>query len=102
MKRFIVVMILSALFGPVAVQAQYSAAPTGGPPTKTTYVRLAGMTNAILMERETPNANSHIAVVVSHPGHLNNFDYFIGPGMARRGYRVLLVNYYGAHPIQIS
>ena len=96
MKKSLAAIILSILFAPVFATAQYSAAPAGGPPTKTTYVRLANTTNAILMEPETPNANSHIAVVLSHPGHLSNFDYFIGPGMARRGYRVLLINYYGA------
>jgi pimeloyl-ACP methyl ester carboxylesterase len=96
MKYFFALLILFIAAEPIAVRAQYSAAPAGGPPTRTTYVRLANTSNAILVEPETPNANSHIGVVVSHPGHLNNFDYFIAPGMARRGYRVLLINYYGA------
>ena len=96
MKKLFALIVLPAVMVPAAVRAQYSQALAGGPPTKTTYVRLSNVANAILVEPVTPNANSRIAVVVSHPGHLNNFEYFIAPGMARRGYRVMLVNYYGA------
>ena len=89
-------LALAALATATSAHAQYSAAPAEpGLPTKTTYVRLSNIANAILVEPVTLNDRSRIAVVVSHPGHLNNFEYFIAPGMARYGYRVMLVNYYG-------
>jgi pimeloyl-ACP methyl ester carboxylesterase len=97
MRYILSLIILSGALAPMAARAQYSPAPSEpGLATKTSYVRLSNNANAILVEPVTPNEKSRFAVVVSHPGHLNNFEYFIAPGMARYGYRVLLVNYYGA------
>src|SRR5580704_7631199 len=97
MRYILSLIILSGALAPMAARAQYSPAPSEpGLATKTSYVRLSNNANAIMVEPVTPNEKSRFAVVVSHPGHLNNFEYFIAPGMARYGYRVLLVNYYGA------
>jgi pimeloyl-ACP methyl ester carboxylesterase len=96
MKCLFAGLVLGATLAPLAARAQYSAAPEGGVPTKTTYVRLANNANAIIVEPATPNpAKGRIAVLVTHPEHLNNFNYFIGRGLTRYGYRVMLLNYYG-------
>ena len=68
---------------------------TGGPPLKTTFVRLQGMANAVLVEPETLNAKSHIAVLITHPERANNFNYFIGLELPKYGYRAMMLNYYG-------
>jgi len=65
-------------------------------PTKLTFVELAGNTNAVILEPVTPDPQrSRIALLISHPEHANNFNYFIAPEMASRGYRVMMVNYHG-------
>ncbi len=95
MKSILGIMVLAAL-APMAARAQFSAAPESGPPTKTTYVRLSNNANAIVVEPVTPNpAKSRIAVLVTHPEHINNFNYFIGRGLPGYGYRVMMLNYYG-------
>ena len=77
-------------------QAQFSATPDGGPPTKTTFIRLGNNANAIFVEPVTPDPiRSHIAVIVTHPEHVNNFNYFIARALPRYGYRVMAINYYG-------
>src|SRR4029077_3994186 len=61
----------------------------------TTYVRLGSNSDdGLLYEPETPGPNSRIALVYEHPGG-NNFNVEVGPEMATRGYRVLMVNYRG-------
>jgi hypothetical protein len=41
-------------------------------------VRLPGMANAVLVEPETLNAKSHIAILITHPERANNFNYGTG------------------------
>jgi hypothetical protein len=66
-------------------------------PTKLTFVPLANNANAVILEPVTPDPQrSRFALLISHPEHANNFNYFIAPQMAERGYRVMMVNYYGA------
>jgi hypothetical protein len=78
-----------------AVHAQQSPAPNV--PMKTTYVPLGNNANAIIVEPATPDAaRSRIAVLVKHPERLNTFNYFIGRELSKRGYRVMMLNYYGA------
>jgi pimeloyl-ACP methyl ester carboxylesterase len=92
MRGFLVTIALA----PVAALAQYSGVPPGGPPTKTTFVRLSNTANAILVEPVTPDpARSRIAILVTHPEHINNFDYFVGLELPKYGYRAMLMNYYG-------
>src|SRR5580698_736967 len=83
---------------PMAILAQgrgRGAQAPAGPPTKTTYVPLQGG-NAVLVELVTPDpVRSKIGVVVIHPEHANNFNYFTGVELAKRGYRAMMVNYYG-------
>jgi pimeloyl-ACP methyl ester carboxylesterase len=85
-----------AVFAPLSAHAQFSAAPPDNTPMKTTYVRLANNANAILVEPVTLDpVKSRIAVIVTHPEHVNNFNYFIGRALPPYGYRVLMLNYYG-------
>lgn len=65
-------------------------------PTKLTFVELSNNANAVILEPVTPDPQrSHISLLISHPEHINNFNYFIAPEMASRGYRVMMVNYHG-------
>ena len=80
----------------MTAHAQFSAAPAGGPPTRTTFVPLANNANAIIVEPVTPDpAKSHIAVLVTHPERINTFNYFIGRELPKHGYRTMMLNYYG-------
>jgi pimeloyl-ACP methyl ester carboxylesterase len=97
MKNLLCILTLAIAFGPMSARAQLSASPEGGPPTKTTFVRLTNNANAIVVEPLTPNpAKSRIAMLVTHPGNANTFNYFIGRELPKYGYRVMMLNYYGA------
>jgi hypothetical protein len=97
MKKIMRLLVLTIAIMPVAARAQFSAAPESGPTTKTTFVRLSDNANAILVEPVTPDPlKSRIALLVTHPEHVNTFNYFIGRGLPRYGYRVMMLNYYGA------
>ncbi len=65
------------------------------PALKTTFVALANGANAVLLESAEPSPKRRIVAINTHPDHNNNFNYFIGRELAARGYRVLLMNYYG-------
>lgn len=79
-----------------AVMAQMTL-PTlaGGVPLKTTFLQLGPLANAVLVEPVTPNNKSGIALVITHPEHLNNLNYFVGQELPKYGYRALMLNYYG-------
>jgi hypothetical protein len=95
MKKTIGALAVALALAPAAGRAQFSAAPEGGPPTKTTFVRLGNNANAIIVEPVTPDpAKSRIAILVTHPERVNNFNYFIGRELPRRGYRVMMMNTY--------
>lgn len=96
MKSILGVCILAVAFAPIAAHAQDQPIAAGGPPLKTTYVQLSNNANAIIVEPVTPDpVRSHIALLITHPERLNNFNYFIGWDLARYGYRAMMVNYYG-------
>ena len=97
MNRVPGILILAIAFACQSAVAQGPPpqASTGGPPLKTTFVRLQGMANAVLVEPEKLNAKSHIAVLITHPEHANNFNYFIGLELPKYGYRAMMLNYYG-------
>jgi pimeloyl-ACP methyl ester carboxylesterase len=95
MKNVVEAAILAITLVPTASRAQFSPTPEGGPPTRTTYIRLANNANAILVEPVTPNEKSRIAVIATHPEHVNNFNYFTAFALAKYGYRAMMVNYYG-------
>jgi pimeloyl-ACP methyl ester carboxylesterase len=90
-----ILVLTIALACQSAVAQGPSPVSTGGPPLKTTFVRLQGMANAVLVEPVTSNEKSHIAVLITHPERANNFNYFIGLELPKYGYRAMMLNYYG-------
>jgi pimeloyl-ACP methyl ester carboxylesterase len=69
--------------------------PVKSPTFHTTYIRLGSNNDdGLLYEPEKLGPNARIALVYEHPGG-NNFNVEVGPEMASRGYRVLMVNYRG-------
>jgi hypothetical protein len=62
---------------------------------RTTYVRLGSFSDeGLLYEPVLPGPNARIALVYSHPS-ANTFNETPGPEMAKRGYRILMVNHHG-------
>ena len=62
----------------------------------TAYIRLGSEADeGLLYEPTSPDPKARIALLFSHPDG-NNFSYPIGPQMAARGYRILMVNHHGA------
>ena len=95
MKTFLRFLIFIFALTSMRTSAQDSPVAAGGPTTKTTFVRL-GRGNGIIVQRETPDpVRSRIAILVTHPEHINNFNYFHGLELAKYGYTVLLINNYG-------
>jgi pimeloyl-ACP methyl ester carboxylesterase len=96
LRHILGLLAATALLAPMGANAQFSAAPDTGPPTKTTFIRLSNNANAILVEPVTPDpVKGKITVIVSHPEHVNNFNYFIARELPKRGYRAMAINYYG-------
>lgn len=61
----------------------------------TVYVRLGSEADeALLYEPPSIGSKLRIALLFSHPDG-NDFDYPVGPQMAARGYRILMVNHHG-------
>src|SRR5262245_42682298 len=91
------IVVAAILVGTVA--AHVATAQRGQRPqelqAKRTYVRLANNANALLVEPLEPGPKSRILAINTHPDHNNNFEYFIGRELVSRGYRALLINYYG-------
>jgi pimeloyl-ACP methyl ester carboxylesterase len=87
--------VMATALMPMALFAQGRGQQAPGLPTKTTYVPLQGG-NAVLVElAQQDPVRSKIGVIVIHPEHANNFNYFTGRELAQRGYRAMMVNYYG-------
>lgn len=61
---------------------------------KTTYIELGNDGEGLLFEPAADGPKERIAMVFSHPNR-NTFGEPLGPEMASRGYRVLMVNYRG-------
>jgi pimeloyl-ACP methyl ester carboxylesterase len=88
-------LILIGMFAGNGSRAEQAPA-AADVPTKTTFVPLANNANAVILEPVTPDPKrSRFAILISHPEHVNNFRYFIAPELAKRGYRVMMMNYYG-------
>jgi pimeloyl-ACP methyl ester carboxylesterase len=96
MKRTFAWLTL-AVAGAAGAMAPQGAPPAelAGVPVKTSFVRLPQQANAVLVEPVTPNARSRIALLITHPEHANNFNYFLGQDLPKYGYRALMLNYYG-------
>ena len=85
---------LTCLAAPSALWGQTPPA-AAVPAVKTTYVRLTGNANALLVEPAQAGPKSRIVVINVHPGKINVFEYFTGRALVARGYRMIGVNYYG-------
>jgi len=72
-----------------------SVGPVASNAFHTLYIRLGtGQDEGLLYEPTSPAAKARVALLFSHPDG-NTFGYIIGPQMAERGYRVLMVNHHG-------
>lgn len=70
--------------------------PASASDIKMTYVSLGLMANGVIAEPPATDAvRRRIALLVVHPEGMNTFEYFLGPAFAARGYRTMMVNYYG-------
>ena len=95
MRCLIRALVLAGVLASGGAPAQETRTEVG-PPVKTTFVNLAGNANAIIVEPVTPDLKrGRIAILLTHPEHLNTFNYFIGRELSKRGYRVMMMNYYG-------
>jgi pimeloyl-ACP methyl ester carboxylesterase len=87
-----------ALFAAVPPQAvaQSANAPSAlqSDRFKTVYIRLGRDDEGLLFVPANEGPKARIALMFSHPSG-NNFNNPIGPELAKRGYRVLLVNHHG-------
>src|SRR5258706_7812964 len=84
-----------------ALIAMHMAAPGEGAeatsPEKQTFVRLTNNANALIAEPAVTDAvRNRIAILITHPEHANNFNSFIARELSKRGYRAMMMNYYGA------
>jgi len=73
--------------------AQEGSAPA---PKTQTFVKLTNSANGLIAEPDTANpAKSRIVFLTVHPERANLFNSWIARELARRGYRTLMMNYYG-------
>ncbi len=95
MRRLVGALVLAGVLASVRLPAQQESSDVG-PPVKTTFVSLANNANAIIVEPVSPDPQrARVAILLTHPEHLNTFNYFIGRELSKRGYRVMMMNYYG-------
>lgn len=60
------------------------------------YVKLPNAANAILYQPTSSDPmRGRVAMLIAHPEHANVFNSFPAGPLAKRGYRVLTMNYYG-------
>lgn len=100
-KKAILALGLCVSAGPLHAQdsAQASKAisdvkPVQSEKFKTTYMELRNDAEGMLFEPAVGDPKEQIAMIFSHPNR-NTFGEPLGPEMASRGYRVLMVNYRG-------
>ena len=93
MKSLVAMLVLSC--ASLATAAQESAVAV-----KRTFVKLTNNANALIIEPQSPDPQrARFAVLLTHPDHVNTFNYFIGDELAKRGYRVMMMNYYGPEEV---
>jgi pimeloyl-ACP methyl ester carboxylesterase len=64
---------------------------------RSTFVRLTNNANALIEEPATTDAaHRRIVFLTVHPEHANLFGSFMARELGRRGYRTMMMNYYGA------
>lgn len=94
-KRIVAALMLAGSFTALSAFAQQPTVDNDSKINKT-FVSLADNANAVIAEPPAMDkVRSHIALLIAHPEHLNMFDYFLGPEFAKRGYRTMMMNYYG-------
>lgn len=77
---------------PAAMGAERASGPVESERFHTRYIRLGPRSaEGLLYEPTAPGRNARIALVYAHP-NANTFGEPLGPQMASRGYRVLMVN----------
>jgi hypothetical protein len=88
-------ILLAALAAAADVHGQQP--PRESDSIKMTFVPLTQDANALIAEPPRKDrARSRIAMLIAHPEHINMFnDDFLAPYLARRGYRTMMMNYYG-------
>jgi pimeloyl-ACP methyl ester carboxylesterase len=65
-------------------------------PIKRTFVPLGNNANALIAEPATSDpVRGRIAILVAHPDNANQFNSFIAQELVTRGYRAMMLNYYG-------
>jgi len=97
MRASLGTIALLALLAGTTLRAQ-AVAPE--PETITTFTKLTNSANAVIVGPSKPDAQrSRIAVLLMHPDHVNTFNYFIGAQLSKRGYRVMMMNYYGPEQV---
>ena len=82
--KFMLAMTTLAALAAVGGSARAATAPDAGPPTRTTFVRLANNANAIIVEPVTPVPGKSRIALITHPENANNFNYFTAREMPRR------------------
>ena len=92
LKLLIPVMVLA---GNVAVAQTTSSALAASVPVKTSFVSLGPLANGVLIEPVTSISKNGIALLITHPERINNFNYFVAVELPKYGYRTLTLNYYG-------
>jgi len=89
MRAWIAGAVLLGVVGSAVLQAQTR-----------TFVKLTNNANALIAGPETPDPKrARIAVLLTHPDHVNTFNYFLGDELSKRGYRVMMMNYYGPEQV---
>jgi hypothetical protein len=100
-SKFLCIALVAGLMSATCMQGQ-DAAPHS--PMKRTFVSLDDYgfkpshgvgADAVLVEPPQPSPNERIVAINTHPKNRNNFKYFVGEILAKRGYRVIEINDYG-------
>jgi pimeloyl-ACP methyl ester carboxylesterase len=95
-RPVVTIVLLAAASATAAVHAQRGRGQAPGEQTKMTFVNLSNSANAVIAEPPaTDPARSRIAILIAHPERLNTFNYFLGRELSKRGYRTMMMNYYG-------
>jgi len=87
------VVALGLLVSAGVAWGQEGSAP---PPRTQTFVKLSNNANALIAEPDSVDpAKQHIVFLTVHPERANLFNSWIARELARRGYRTMMMNYYG-------
>ena len=88
-------LISASAFTALAQQRPIPVGPVANDRYRTTYIRIDQSDEGLLYEPVFPGTNARIGLVLSHPEE-NDFTAEPVVEMAKRGYRVLVVNHHGS------